>query len=233
MYCPKCGNEVTEGNFCGKCGTQIKLSSPQQNELPNSNTNYSPALVNITGYQYAPGSFVEKLHSYGKSNMFLVGIILFSVAELFSIFRNFSGFSIFSLIMLALPVTGFWFIFAASKVPKMPEKTMTALTLFKVSIIIDLVLKCLAAFVMLIASFIVFAGAGAVQNYYYSSIGSGVMIFAGLVILLIAVGMAIFIIIYFRAATLPSVFTTCKIYDILYTLFDKAECKYRFIRLWS
>ncbi|MCL2662161.1 MAG: hypothetical protein FWE83_02375 [Oscillospiraceae bacterium] len=139
---------------------------------------------------YAPGSFTEMLHSFGGTTLFMVAIILFSAGGILEIFMSFDVFSIFSMGILALPVTGFWLIFVASKQPKLPEKTITSLKLFKVSIIIQLVVICIVALVVIIAAIILFAAA--------SSLGGGFMA-VGLVSLLVAGGMVTFIIIYFKA----------------------------------
>ena len=120
----------------------------------------------------------------------MVAIILFSAGGVLEIFMNFSVFSIFSLGFLALPVAGFWMIFVASKQPKLPEKTVTSLKLFRVTIIIDLVFICLAALIIVIAAIIIFGATG--------YLGGGAMA-VGLIALLVAGGMVVFIIIYFKA----------------------------------
>jgi hypothetical protein len=97
--------------------------------------------------------------------------------------------------VLALPVTGFWLIFAASKLPKMPEKTMPALTLFKVSIIIDLVIGCLIAFLLLIVSMVLFVA----SRTLYDDGGAGIAV--GFFLLLVTGGILTFYIIYFKAAS--------------------------------
>ena len=139
---------------------------------------------------YAPGSFADLLHSFGGSVLFLVGICLFTAGGLIPIFMNFHVWSIFDMGILALPVTGFFLIFAASKMPKLPEKTLTALKLFKVSIIITLVVVSLVALLGLIVGLIIFTLA--------SEIGGGATL-VGLIALLVAAGAVVFIIIYFKA----------------------------------
>jgi hypothetical protein len=130
------------------------------------------------------------LHSFGGTTIFMVAIILFSAGGILSEFMSFSVWSVFSLGFLALPVTGFWMIFVASKQPKLPEKTTTSLKLFRVSIIIELVFICLAALIVVIVAIVIF-GAG-------SQLGGGAMA-VGLIALLVAGGMVTFIIIYFKA----------------------------------
>lgn len=115
--------------------------------------------------------------------LFMVGIILFTAGSLFSVFATFTPMSIFDILILALPITGFWLIFVSSKSPKLPEKVMPSLTLFKVSIIIELVLISLSALILLIASIALFA----------------LLPMFGFVILLIAGGLVTYIILYFQA----------------------------------
>jgi hypothetical protein len=133
---------------------------------------------------------MEMLHNFGGTTLFMVAIILFSAGGILNEFMSFSVWSVFSLGILALPVTGFWLIFVASKQPRLPEKTTTALKLFKVSIIIELVLICIIALFVTIIAIIIFGAA--------SYVGGGAMA-VGLIALLVAGGMVTFIIIYFKA----------------------------------
>ena len=195
MFCIQCGNEVTSGNFCSKCGTKADGGSSQQQQSQP----YQGGAYNF--YQkepvphYAPGSFIEKLHGFGISILFLVGIIMFSAGSLFSTFASFSATSIFSLMIMALPITGFWLIFAASKMPKMPEKTLPALTLFKVSIIIELVGSCFLALALLIGSIALFVVGANLSDW-----GGGEAFYAGgSAMLLVTGGVVAFIVIYYKA----------------------------------
>ena len=201
MYCPKCGSEVTDGNFCSNCNTQININNPQQNQQSQFDYQqpYSNPKPNMYGYNYASGSFVERLHNYGKSNIFLIGIILFTVGNLFVIFRVLNIYSIISIILMVLPIIGFWLIFVASKMPKVPEKTMTALTLFKVSIIIGLVLSGFVALVMLILSVVFIAGAGVDPSYYTGYLNGSYMIILGIMFLIIVAIAVTLIVIYYRS----------------------------------
>jgi len=146
---------------------------------------------------YAPGSFAETMHSFGGSILFLVAICLFTAGRLFEIFMSFTVWSVIELGLLALPVSGFWLIFAASKQPKLPEKTLSSLTLFKVSIIITLIFTSIAALGGIIIGIILFAAAGAATDYIGT--GSGAVTVAGLFAVLIAAGAVVFIVIYFKA----------------------------------
>ena len=119
--------------------------------------------------------------------LFLIGIILFTAGSLAAQLITFTAISIIPTVLLALPVIGFWLIFAASKRPKTPEKTLPALTLFKVSIIIGLVAICIVMFVFLIVAIALFIGAGfssgltsvftSNSNYDASRILTGIGIF--------------------------------------------------------
>ena len=104
------------------------------------------------------GGFIQHLHIQGKSGLFLTGIILFTTGTVFTLFTSFSFFSIIPLILSALPIVGFWLIFAASRKPVLPEKTLTALTLFKIHTIFYLVLISLAALVLLVSLILASAG---------------------------------------------------------------------------
>lgn len=97
--------------------------------------------------------------------------------------------------ILALPITGFWLIFASSKTPRLPEKTLPALTLFKVTAIIDLVVMSLMALILLIVSIMLFVAANELRQWG----GDGIFMGIGFFMLLIAGGVVVFAIIYFRA----------------------------------
>ena len=94
-------------------------------------------------------SFISHLHKYGKSRMFLAGIILFTIGTVVSTLVTWTLLAFIPLALAALPITGFWFIYAESKNPQNSEKTLKALMLFKVHTIITLVLLCLFAALML------------------------------------------------------------------------------------
>jgi len=194
MFCSKCGNEVVEGDFCNKCGNRLNNSGPQQQQVNQQQVNMdsSNPYQKVPKPHYAPGSFVEGLHGFGKSILFLIGIILFSAGNFFNIFVGFNVFSVFYLLYLALPITGFWLIYAASYSPTMPEKALPALTLFKAAIITDLVIKCLGAFGALIGAIFMFFLA---SQFGY---GGGALIGGGFGLLLVAGGVVAYNVIYFK-----------------------------------
>ena len=113
---------------------------------------------------------------------------------------TFNVMSIVTLILLTLPVIGFWLIFAASRSPRLPEKILPALTLFKVRIIIDLVMACLVILVLLIAVLALLIGASVTSgypSYYYN--GSGALMIIGIVLLIVTCGATVYMIIYYRS----------------------------------
>ena len=145
----------------------------------------------LTEYE---GSFRERLHSYGASKLFLTGIIMFSGGSLLNIMLSFGFFSVFSLLILAVPLTGFWLIYAASKSPAIPEKTLPALILFKVIIIMNMVIWSLFVLLILIIGFSSFS----LTANYISFDGADPSAF-GFLALFTAGIMLTIIIIYFKA----------------------------------
>ena len=166
MYCNNCGTIADSGSkFCNNCGETLAVSeqnpTPPQDQynpshpVPNSLQHepsypmpsphpvhsYGPTGFNV---DIGPGSFAERLHSFGRSRGFLIGALLFTVGTAVNILRTFTVFSVFVIALVSLSIIGVWMIYAASSRPKLPEKTLTALTLFKISTIIQLVLFCLA-----------------------------------------------------------------------------------------
>ena len=214
MFCAKCGNQVAEGGFCSQCGTQAAAAAPQAAPPPPPMAaappppppppppqggayaqpypagGYAPP-VRVKPPHYAPGGFIEIFHEFGGSILFMVAIIMFSAGALVNMFMSFSWMSIlFDLPMVGLAIAGFWVIFVASKMPKQPEKSLIALTLFKASIIVQLVIVSLAALLVVIAAVLIFVAASYIggQAYAYGFIG-----------LLVAGGLVTFIVIYFKA----------------------------------
>jgi hypothetical protein len=131
------------------------------------------------GYQ---GSYAQNLHSFGGSVPFLVGVILFTAGTLFAAMSNFSVFTIFSLLLPALPIIGLWLIFAASKKPITPEKTFPALTLVKVYTIIGMVLFCIGLAGVAILGAVVLVGAGWLGGGAVAAAVIGVLIAIGIMV---------------------------------------------------
>jgi len=161
--------------------------------------------------QYVFGGFVELLQQFAGSGVFLIGIILFTAGSALSFAMTFSVFSIIPLVLLLLPIIGFWFMYASSKNPGLPDKSLSAVSLFQASVIIDLILYCIIAVSAFGLSILVLAlantlGTGyffsALSNYGIASWASDAAEFIRMIgfVLLIATGVFILVIvIYFRS----------------------------------
>ena len=125
----------------------------------------------------------------------MIGILLFTLGSLIPHFLSFNGYSIVTLILQALPIIGFWLIFAASKSRKLPEKTLPALTLFKVSVIINLVVMCLVFLLLLLVSVLMIVGGSMIRSYIDIDIVTSV----GIILLVITAVVLTFVLIYFSA----------------------------------
>ena len=157
---------------------------------------YPPFPHDTAMYRNGPDEFVERLHEFGGSAMFLIGIILFTLGSLFTILSSLSVASIITAPLSALPIIGFWMIFAASKSPRLPEKTLPALTMFKVVLVIRLVGMCLVILAMLIVAAAFMIGSSFFGPGYYNSgilIGVGVGLLIGMAVALVIA------IVYFKA----------------------------------
>ena len=163
MQCNNCGT-ISDGTtkYCSNCGTAIE-TPPAPPPPPSYNPQMPPQPQMYHGPAgpgpgHGTGSFVERLHRYGGSNRFFAGALLFTLGHVLNVIFTIStlpfSLGIWSLIGLAytsLPIIALWLIYAASKAPRLPEKTFPALTLVKVHTIIGLVLVCLVAAIILIA----------------------------------------------------------------------------------
>lgn len=213
MYCKNCGIELADGStVCGRCGVQIteyqpqpQGYQPQQGYPPPPMPMYQPPQPQgyqppPQGYQPPPqqGSFIGLLHSYGASNLFLAGICLYTAGSLINAIMLFNVTSIISLLILAVPIIGFWLIFAASKAPRLPEKIMPALTMFKVYAIIALVGIGLIALLGIIACAVLIFISFTESGSYFPG-GSAILMVIGVVLLLVLIGLAVFNVVYIKA----------------------------------
>ncbi|MCL2079140.1 MAG: zinc-ribbon domain-containing protein [Oscillospiraceae bacterium] len=203
-FCKHCGNELGDiSAFCPFCGKRIdaEVSSPAAYE-PGSDSTFNDqsfrkqqpsAQIQAAAYpeqyyraepywsvpkpHYAPGSFVENAHRFGSSALFLVGIILFTVGAVINAFMNISTGNIFSILgmgVIALPITGGWMIYAASKNPQIPERTLSALKVFKAYIVIIFIAAIAISIFIGYQSTVMFKAANEYRNYtYVSGYGSG------------------------------------------------------------
>jgi len=138
------------------------------------------------------------MHQFGGSKLFLIGILLYTLGNLVSTVATLSPYTVINVILIALPVIAFWMIYAASKSPKIPEKTLSALTMFKVVVVIGLVVLCLVVFVFLIAAIAMMIGANSAGRMGMGFDGMGFMI-VGIVFMAVTVIMLAIIIIYYKA----------------------------------
>jgi len=147
---------------------------------------------------FDPSRFSQLLHKHGSSALFLIGIILYMVGNLFNIFLTFTIYSIIPLLLLALPIIGYWLIYSASKSPRLPERTLTGITLFKTSTIISLVAMCILVFIIFIMAFIMLV-AGTITFDYYMDNSPGLMNGIGVAFLITAIIVLLVLIFYYRA----------------------------------
>ncbi|MCL2376429.1 MAG: hypothetical protein FWC76_03430 [Defluviitaleaceae bacterium] len=121
-------------------------------------------------------SFISHLQRYGRSRLFLTGIILFTIGTTLSTIISWTLLAFIPLALAALPIIGFWLIYASSKNAEKPEKVLTALTLFKVHTIITLVLMCLLAMLITLLSLATyFGGAGTSADLAFSLFAALIM----------------------------------------------------------
>ena len=181
------GSEVrAHKQFLNEC--IIKFNAEVQAAFPQKYGDWQqPGLLR-------PGGFAETFRCYGGSTLFLVGIILFTAGNLANHILPFGLYNLFLLAPQALPIAGFWLIFAASKSSKpsgLQGKALPALVLFKVKIIINLVLACFVPLIALVLSVVAMTG-GSVFGI------DGVMA-VGIILLLLTAGTAVLVIIYYKA----------------------------------
>ena len=221
MFCQKCGNPVEAGSFCGKCGQQAagnpvppppqpQFQQPQYAPQPQYAGGYAPP-PRMPKVHYAPGSYMEKFHSFGGSVLFLVAICLFtagtlinSILEIIPVsgYGDMPGYTLskiligsFALLIAALPIIGFWLIFVASKSPKFPEKSVPAIQLIFGFIIANFIAKMLlSVFYILLGVSAFMAAAG--DSWY--NVSTGGVIFWGIIAILIAGGIITFMTLYFQ-----------------------------------
>ena len=189
MLCNNCGGQMSAGaQFCGVCGAYAPSTPP-----PPPHQSYAPPPT-----RPASSSFIARLHSYGSSTPFLLGCILWSVGSVIGLLMHFTILSILSLALMVLVVIGLWMMYAASVSPKRPEKALPALTMFKVTTVINLILYCIfLAVVVLLMVFMM--AAGAIAGELFEEGGGLIMAAVFLVFALIITLMALWIRFYYVA----------------------------------
>ena len=186
MFCNKCGTNLPDNApFCGQCGAQT--ATTQAPPAPAYPAAYGAAVSTAN-------NFTQRLHSFSASGLFLVGCILYSGGLVLAMIMEFSFLSIIPLAFVALPIIGMWMLYAASKNPSVPEKSLTSLTLFKVIAVISLVLVCIGTGAAVLGMLFALTGGAALVDF----LGAGESLFAIMVIIfLIITALLILIIIYY------------------------------------
>lgn len=172
MFCPKCGNQLEQGNsFCSKCGAaqgQPMQSQPMQSQPMQSQPMYnSPAVSPV----------IAAVKGIASSPLFLTAVIIYTLSLLLSFANSLAPmrnvyqimqllnldyymdyyidygviagitttFSIIGMIPSILMALGLWLTFAASKNNTFPGFKTAGLTIIKVLTIISLVWVSVAA----------------------------------------------------------------------------------------
>jgi len=113
------------------------------------------------GYQqpkigdYDSASYTDRIHDYGKSGSFMLGAALYTIggliipitlwlmtqhASVADASRRHLGYGLMAVITLLpiLPIIALWMIYMASKNPRPPEKSLTALSIFRITFFLHL-----------------------------------------------------------------------------------------------
>ncbi|MCL2386573.1 MAG: hypothetical protein FWC89_03380 [Defluviitaleaceae bacterium] len=98
-------------------------------------------------------TFVDRVFSITNSSLFFIAVLLFTISGSILVLMNFGIASLLTLepVIMILAMVGFWMIFSASKDPRNPKRVLSALTVFKVAIIMGLVIFCIAMGIILLA----------------------------------------------------------------------------------
>jgi len=105
------------------------------------------------------GSYTDRIHAFGASGAMLFGALLYTLGGLalpagLWVFvqhpRGILGYGLIAVLTLLpiLPMVAIWMIYAASKSPRAPEKSLTSLTLFRITFFMHLALIMAAACLM-------------------------------------------------------------------------------------
>ena len=91
------------------------------------------------------GNYTDRIHTFGVSSPFMIGAILYTIGGLMLpiilglfIDHRFGFLGFGAVLFSAPPVIALWMIFIASKAPRPPEKSLTALTLFRLTFFMHL-----------------------------------------------------------------------------------------------
>jgi hypothetical protein len=184
MFCTNCGtkNENT-ANFCTSCGTQ---------QTPTTAPVVSTATQSATG-------FTALLHKHVAGGPYFIGLVLLSVGTVIPMLSAFSFFGLIGYAIGLLPIIGYWFIFYAAQSPQVPDRSLTGLTLWKVSAVIALVLFCIVFGVVTILALLALLGGGIAVEFFG---GGGAVLVVVLVLYLIYAAVSIAWIKFFYIAML-------------------------------
>jgi len=93
------------------------------------------------------GKYTDRIHSFGVSSPFLIGTVLLTIGGLVlpiilgtHIYHRFGFLGFAAILFTTPPIVAMWLIYAASKVPKPSEKTLTGLMLFRLTFFLHLIL---------------------------------------------------------------------------------------------
>ena len=122
---------------------------PQHDHYQEDYQDHHHASGPLVGDYDAP-SYTDRIHSYGASGTFLFGTLLITLGGLLlpvslglhlniEIGGHQLGYLGYAVVLIVLfPIIGLWLVYSASKNPRAPEKSLTALTLFRITAFIHL-----------------------------------------------------------------------------------------------
>lgn len=131
MICTNCGVfQSLDSPFCSMCGTELIV--------PVKNNNTVTTVEN-------EDPFLQKLYAFGSSKLFFIGILMYTIGTAIPLLLSFSFFTIFSIPIPAITIGAGWMIYHECTNRRSSSKILTALTMYKVILVILLVFMCIAA----------------------------------------------------------------------------------------
>ena len=125
---------LQQSNQHGFDTNQTAFSHNNEQNRPHPSVNNSDSV-----------SYTDRIHSFGASGAFMFGALLFTIGSLMlpaslglTIDHAYGFLAFGAVLFVILPIIAFWMIYSASKSPRAPEKSLTALTLFRVTAFIHL-----------------------------------------------------------------------------------------------
>ena len=158
MYCKNCGTKIDDtSKFCMNCGEKTEVvtaDAPNYGYYTYQNpVSYNPP-VKKEKEHYAPGSFADTFHKYGRSKKFMISSIMASLVLFVNFTSAFSALGnitsgaelvfglvelLFSTAVLGLLCPALWIIYGASRNPKYPESSLGSMKLIKTGIWVNFV----------------------------------------------------------------------------------------------